>query len=152
MFLFVSRAFGAKCASCERSIQASDWVRKAKNNVYHLACFSCTICSRQLSTGEEFALQDTRVYCKLHYVELLEASVYCPRDDDQSPLLKPKRIRTTFSEDQLQILTTNFNMDANPDGHDLERIAKQTGLSKRVTQVWFQNSRARQKKQTSNKD
>ena len=42
-------------------------------------------------------------------------------------------------------------MDANPDGHDLERIAKQTGLSKRVTQVWFQNSRARQKKQTSNK-
>ena len=40
-------------------------------------------------------------------------------------------------------------MDANPDGHDLERIANQTGLSKRVTQVWFQNSRARQKKQNT---
>jgi hypothetical protein len=69
---------------------------------------------------------------------------------EQGSLLKPKRIRTTFSEDQLQILTANFNIDPNPDGHDLERIAKQTGLSKRVTQVWFQNSRARQKKQSSN--
>lgn len=69
---------------------------------------------------------------------------------DHGSLLKPKRIRTTFSDDQLQILNANFNLDPNPDGHDLERIAKQTGLSKRVTQVWFQNSRARQKKQSSN--
>ena len=147
-----AREFGAKCSSCLRNIQASDWVRKARNNVYHLACFSCAVCARQLSTGEEFALQDTRVYCKVHYVELLEASVFCPSSDEQGSLLKPKRIRTTFSEDQLQILNANFNLDPNPDGHDLERIAKQTGLSKRVTQVWFQNSRARQKKQSSNSE
>uniref|UniRef100_A0A158PCN0 Homeobox domain-containing protein n=1 Tax=Angiostrongylus cantonensis TaxID=6313 RepID=A0A158PCN0_ANGCA len=40
----------------------------------------------------------------------------------------------------------HFQVDSNPDGADLERIANITGLSKRVTQVWFQNSRARQKK------
>ena len=59
---------------------------------------------------------------------------------------KTKRVRTTFTEEQLQILQANFNIDSNPDGQDLERIAQLTGLSKRVTQVWFQNSRARQKK------
>lgn len=59
---------------------------------------------------------------------------------------KSKRVRTTFTEDQLAILQTHFQIDSNPDGQDLERIATITGLSKRVTQVWFQNSRARQKK------
>jgi len=44
------------------------------------------------------------------------------------------------------VLQANFQLDSNPDGQDLERIAQITGLSKRVTQVWFQNSRARQKK------
>lgn len=57
-------------------------------------------------------------------------------------------MRTTFTEEQLHILQANFQIDSNPDGQDLERIAQLTGLSKRVTQVWFQNSRARQKKHT----
>lgn len=54
---------------------------------------------------------------------------------------KAKRVRTTFTEEQLQVLQANFQIDSNPDGQDLERIASVTGLSKRVTQVWFQNSR-----------
>lgn len=59
---------------------------------------------------------------------------------------KSKRVRTTFTEEQLSILQTHFQIDSNPDGQDLERIAAITNLTKRVTQVWFQNSRARQKK------
>lgn len=59
---------------------------------------------------------------------------------------KSKRVRTTFTEEQLATLQNYFQVDSNPDGQDLERIATITRLSKRVTQVWFQNSRARQKK------
>lgn len=51
---------------------------------------------------------------------------------------KTKRVRTTFAEEQLAVLQTHFQIDSNPDGADLERIATMTGLSKRVTQVWFQ--------------
>ena len=55
---------------------------------------------------------------------------------------KSKRMRTTFTEEQIQILQANYQLDSNPDGQDLERIAQITGLSKRVTQVWFQNCRS----------
>jgi LIM homeobox protein 6/8 len=41
---------------------------------------------------------------------------------------KTKRVRTTFTEEQLQVLQANFQIDSNPDGQDLERIAQVTGL------------------------
>ena len=69
---FVCREFGTKCSKCLRTIQPTDWVRRAKDNVYHLACFACDSCKRQLSTGEEFALQDNKVLCKTHYIEIIE--------------------------------------------------------------------------------
>jgi DNA-directed RNA polymerase subunit M/transcription elongation factor TFIIS len=37
---------------------------------------------------------------------------------------KMKRMRTTFTEEQIQILQANFQIDSNPDGQDLERIAQ----------------------------
>lgn len=55
---------------------------------------------------------------------------------------KTKRVRTTFTEEQLAILQAHFQIDSNPDGQDLERIAAKTGLTKRVTQVYYQNARA----------
>ena len=33
-------------------------------------------------------------------------------------------MRTTFTEEQIQILQANFQIDSNPDGQDLERIAQ----------------------------
>ena len=62
--------------------------------------------------------------------ELLESG-----DAESHTKKKTKRMRTTFTEEQVQILQANFQIDSNPDGQDLERIAQITGLSKRVTQV-----------------
>uniref|UniRef100_A0AAR5Q193 Arrowhead n=1 Tax=Dendroctonus ponderosae TaxID=77166 RepID=A0AAR5Q193_DENPD len=144
-----AKSFGAKCSVCLRGISSSDWVRKARQHIYHLACFACAACHRQLSTGEEFALHEDRVLCKAHYLETLDGGATSSDDGcdaDGYHKNKAKRVRTTFTEEQLQVLQANFQLDSNPDGQDLERIAQITGLSKRVTQVWFQNSRARQKK------
>ncbi|VEL30682.1 unnamed protein product, partial [Protopolystoma xenopodis] len=48
---------------------------------------------------------------------------------------KAKRVRTSFTPDQLAILQMNFELEANPDGQELERIANSARLNKRVTQV-----------------
>ncbi|KAL7829060.1 hypothetical protein SRHO_G00326940 [Serrasalmus rhombeus] len=60
--------FGTKCASCQQGIPPSQVVRKAQDFVYHLHCFSCVMCSRQLATGDEFYLmEDGRLVCKSDY-------------------------------------------------------------------------------------
>ncbi|XP_075924985.1 LIM/homeobox protein Lhx8-like isoform X6 [Petromyzon marinus] len=67
------RRFGRKCSRCGRHVQASDWVRRARGLVFHLACFACAACKRQLATGEEFGLADGgRLLCRAHYRAFLQ--------------------------------------------------------------------------------
>ncbi|XDV49354.1 hypothetical protein PO909_018623, partial [Leuciscus waleckii] len=62
------KRFGTKCASCQQGIPPTQVVRKAQDFVYHLHCFACVMCSRQLATGDEFYLmEDGRLVCKEDY-------------------------------------------------------------------------------------
>lgn len=62
------RRFGTKCTACQQGIPPTQVVRKAQDFVYHLHCFACIICNRQLATGDEFYLmEDGRLVCKEDY-------------------------------------------------------------------------------------
>ncbi|NXF28907.1 LHX5 protein, partial [Nyctibius bracteatus] len=64
-----SRRFGTKCAGCSQGISPSDLVRKARNKVFHLNCFTCMVCNKQLSTGEElYIIDENKFVCKEDYL------------------------------------------------------------------------------------
>ncbi|XP_007570507.1 zinc finger homeobox protein 3 isoform X2 [Poecilia formosa] len=59
---------------------------------------------------------------------------------------RDKRLRTTITPEQLEILYQKYLLDSNPTRKMLDHIAHEVGLKKRVVQVWFQNTRARERK------
>jgi len=63
---------------------------------------------------------------------------------DGSP--RDKRLRTTILPEQLDFLYQKYQQESNPSREMLESIARDVGLKKRVVQVWFQNTRARERK------
>ncbi|XP_064396405.1 LIM/homeobox protein Lhx3-like [Halichondria panicea] len=130
-----SRRFGTRCAGCNQPIPPTQVVRRAQENVYHLQCFACFICSRQLSTGDEFYLMDDKkLVCKADY-EAARA-----KDGNQ------KRPRTTITSKQLDTLKAAYSVSPKPSRAVREQLANETGLEVRVVQVWFQNRRAKDKR------
>ncbi|KAM9377860.1 zinc finger homeobox protein 3-like [Pholidichthys leucotaenia] len=59
---------------------------------------------------------------------------------------RDKRQRTTITPEQLEVLYQRYSLDSNPTRGVLESIARDVGLTRRVVQVWFQNTRARERK------
>nr|XP_022299658.1 LOW QUALITY PROTEIN: zinc finger E-box-binding homeobox 2-like [Crassostrea virginica] len=63
---------------------------------------------------------------------------------------KKFRMRTHISEEQLAVLKSHYKENARPRKFELIRIGKEIGKEKRVVQVWFQNMRARDRRQGKN--
>ncbi|KAH1003478.1 hypothetical protein HUJ04_003398 [Dendroctonus ponderosae] len=206
-----------RCGKCHTGISANELVMRARDLVYHLHCFSCTLCGIPLSKGDHFGIREGLIYCRLHYemmdtfdphdtplfsggespgyypsntppqshkgrprkrkptvedacgeipvgmrmaaatLEMLhqgdlsssmeslsyDSSVTSPASSNGHQSQRTKRMRTSFKHHQLRTMKTYFAINQNPDAKDLKQLAQKTGLSKRVLQVWFQNARAK---------
>jgi len=57
------------------------------------------------------------------------------------------RVRTLISEEQLAILKGHYTVNPRPKREELEKIAAKIGHPFKVVKVWFQNSRARDRRE-----
>ena len=80
------RLFGIKCAKCQVGFSSSDLVMRARDSVYHIECFRCSVCSRQLLPGDEFSLREHELLCRADHGLLLErAAAGSPRSPGPLP-------------------------------------------------------------------
>ncbi|XP_043275864.1 LIM/homeobox protein Lhx3 isoform X4 [Venturia canescens] len=138
------KRFGTKCAGCGQGLAPSEVVRRAQELVYHLTCFSCALCSRQLDTGDQYYLmEDRKLVCKPDYEAKAKELADGGSIDGEPP---NKRPRTTITAKQLETLKLAYNNSPKPARHVREQLSQDTGLDMRVVQVWFQNRRAKEKR------
>ncbi|KAG8010993.1 LIM homeobox transcription factor 1-beta [Nibea albiflora] len=163
------RLFSTKCSGCLEKIAPTEFVMRALESVYHLSCFCCCICERQLCKGDEFVLKEGQLLCKTDYErekDLLSTvslnnsdsdksededldvkSAKCPAggkgSDDSKDPRRPKRPRTILTTVQRRAFKASFEVSSKPCRKVRETLAAETGLSVRVVQVWFQNQRAK---------
>ncbi|XP_077989201.1 insulin gene enhancer protein ISL-1-like [Glandiceps talaboti] len=171
------RLFGTKCAKCNLGFSKNDFVMRARNKIYHIDCFRCVACSRQLIPGDEFALREDGLFCKADHDVVERASggemngnsnnhrTYMashaePMQNNRSGSLRPHvhkqdshhhkttRVRTVLNEKQLHTLRTCYGANPRPDALMKEQLVEMTGLSPRVIRVWFQNKRCKDKKRS----
>ncbi|XP_052454517.1 LIM/homeobox protein LMX-1.2-like isoform X1 [Carassius gibelio] len=165
--------FAAKCSGCLEKIAPSEFVMRALESVYHLGCFCCCVCERQLCKGDEFVLKEGQLLCKNDYEkekDLLHSVSPDMSDSDKSEEedldlkpekgaggqgkgaddgkdpRRPKRPRTILTTQQRRAFKASFEVSSKPCRKVRETLAAETGLSVRVVQVWFQNQRAKMKK------
>ncbi|KAK9880280.1 hypothetical protein WA026_010151 [Henosepilachna vigintioctopunctata] len=57
------------------------------------------------------------------------------------------RVRSLIADEQLKVLKYNYTLNPRPKREDLEKISAMIGFPIRVVQVWFQNTRARDRRE-----
>ncbi|XP_071382217.1 LIM homeobox transcription factor 1-alpha-like [Centroberyx affinis] len=160
--------FAVRCGGCAEAISPAELVMRAGAAVFHLRCFTCSVCSCRLQTGDRCVLREGQLLCaREDYHQCLASPTSSDTgksDDDEEEeedtekaagrrirlddleSKRPKRPRTILTTQQRRAFKASFEVSSKPCRKVRETLAAETGLSVRVVQVWFQNQRAKMKK------
>ncbi|XP_017262639.1 LIM homeobox transcription factor 1-alpha [Kryptolebias marmoratus] len=158
--------FAVRCGGCKAAISPAELVMRAGASVFHLRCFTCSVCSCRLQKGDRCVLRDGQLLCaREEYHQCVSSPLSSDTgksDDDEEEesgrnasrrgradnpdSKRPKRPRTILSTQQRRTFKASFEVSSKPCRKVRETLAAETSLSVRVVQVWFQNQRAKMKK------
>ncbi|XP_031719730.1 LIM homeobox transcription factor 1-alpha [Anarrhichthys ocellatus] len=161
--------FAVRCGGCAEAISPAELVMRTGAAVFHLRCFTCSVCSCRLQTGDRCVLREGQLLCAredYHRCVASPTSSDTGRSDDEEEEAeeesgratcrrvrsedleskRPKRPRTILTTQQRRTFKASFEVSSKPCRKVRETLAAETGLSVRVVQVWFQNQRAKMKK------
>ncbi|KAK0425541.1 hypothetical protein QR680_009252 [Steinernema hermaphroditum] len=81
-----TKRFGIRCSGCQAIVEKNDMIRKARDKIYHVHCFQCSMCNKLLDTGEELYFVDSnRFICKRDYLSHRSMSTgsECGSDEEE---------------------------------------------------------------------
>ncbi|XP_048510795.1 LIM homeobox transcription factor 1-alpha [Athalia rosae] len=153
------RIYGHKCLGCGLTVAPEELVMRAgEEGAFHLRCFVCVVCGSRLQKGDQFVLKQGQLFCRADYekeVEMMQGYTQLGEfgSDELATIARshdgrrgPKRPRTILTTQQRRAFKASFEVSPKPCRKVRENLAKETGLSVRIVQVWFQNQRAKIKK------
>ena len=117
---------------------------RAKDNAYHIECFRCVACSRQLIPGDEFALREDGLFCKADHDVVERASIKDDMSDcESSPSSKNSNSAINMNNNKNIVNNNNNNIDKIKNNMiNNDNIKTEKGLStgkhhKRMYQINF---------------
>jgi hypothetical protein len=148
--------YGTKCHSCKEGLCPEDVVRKTVNGIYHVKCFVCSMCKRELETGEQiYLVQGEKFVCEADYIKSVQAvqqntafampqvsTVVNPQSSDNQSVTTEASVemppvgvgkgrkgsRTMLTSSQLQKLNQVYEYEPRPTKETKSALAKATGL------------------------
>lgn len=99
---------------------------RARENAYHIECFRCVACSRQLIPGDEFALRDDGLFCKADHDVVERASIKDENSDCES---SPSSKSVTSLNNNNNNNTNNNNIEKSKSNNLNNNIKNEKGLS-----------------------
>uniref|UniRef100_A0A673A0S8 LIM homeobox transcription factor 1, alpha n=1 Tax=Sphaeramia orbicularis TaxID=375764 RepID=A0A673A0S8_9TELE len=90
-----AQLFAVRCGGCGEAISPAEMVMHAGAAVFHLRCFTCSVCSCRLQTGDRCVLREGQLLCAR------EDYHQCKSDDEEDEEEEPERVtgRRIRSED-----------------------------------------------------
>lgn len=106
----------------------SDFIMRARENAYHIDCFRCVACSRQLIPGDEFALREDGLFCKADHDVVERANSIKDENSDCESSPSTKSVNS-INNNNNNSNTNNNNLDKTKSNNINNNIKSEKGLS-----------------------